>query len=180
MFLVARRPVTSDVRLPKTKMLRNFDQPLINPTCDEVLEREPFMGFSHYLSCRVNVLFSVADEIIENLDAGFSDDYVDGDRVGRADMLMWLWMLGAYEVVRTMCQAKACFSDRALSELQDLKTSLSVVRMPAAKNGETRTRQAGHLKPKSNWLGCRKQRLACKRPRRTTGRFRSKLTCQVQ
>jgi len=114
-------------------MPRNFDQPLINPTWDEVLEREPLMRFSFYLSGRVNVLFSVADEIIENLDAGFSDDCVDGDRVGRADMLMWLWILGAYEVVRTMCQAKTCFSNDALSELQDLKKFLSDVRMPAAK-----------------------------------------------
>jgi hypothetical protein len=46
---------------------------------------------------------------------------------------MWLWMLGAYEVVRTMCQAKACFSDSAFNELARLKKALSVVRMPAAK-----------------------------------------------
>jgi hypothetical protein len=114
-------------------MPRNFDQPLINPTWDEVLEREPLMGFSHYLSGRANVLLSVADEIVENLDAGFSTDCVDGRRVGRADLLMWLWILGAYEVVRTMCQAKTCFSENALAKLHGLKKALSDVRMPAAK-----------------------------------------------
>ena len=114
-------------------MPRNFDQPLINPTWDEVLEREPLMGFSHYLSGRVNVLLSITDEIVENLDAGFATDCIDGCRVGRADLLMWLWILGAYEVVRTMCQAKTCFSENTLSKLQELKQSLSDVRMPAAK-----------------------------------------------
>jgi hypothetical protein len=46
---------------------------------------------------------------------------------------MWLWTLGAYEVVRTMCQAKSCFSDRTMDQLTHLKKTLSAVRMPAAK-----------------------------------------------
>ena len=48
-------------------------------------------------------------------------------------MLMWLWLLGAYEVVRTMCQAKSCFTENTVSKLQELKRTLSDVRMPAAK-----------------------------------------------
>jgi hypothetical protein len=28
--------------------------------------------------------------------------------------LFWLWTLGAYEIVRTMCQAQSCFSERGL------------------------------------------------------------------
>jgi hypothetical protein len=46
---------------------------------------------------------------------------------------MWLWTLGAYEVVRTMCQAKSCFSDRTMDQLTHLKKTLSAVRMPAPK-----------------------------------------------
>jgi hypothetical protein len=42
-------------------------------------------------------------------------------------------MLGAYEVVRTMCQSKACFTQRVFDELHQLKKILSAVRMPAAK-----------------------------------------------
>jgi len=122
-------------------MHRYFDQPLINPTWDEVLEREPLRGFSHYLSGRANVLFSVADEILDNLDAGFATDSVDGGRVDRADMMMWLWILGAYEVVRTMCQAETCFTEKTLLRLRELKRSLSDVRMPAAKM-EKRGRKA--------------------------------------
>jgi len=108
-------------------------EPLINPTWDQLVERDPLIAFSHYLCGRVHVLFAVAHEIIENLDAGFAEKSVDEGRVGRAESLMWLWILGAYEVVRTMCQAKGCFSERAFDELSHLKKSLAVVRMPAAK-----------------------------------------------
>src|SRR5271166_1019795 len=106
---------------------------LINPTWEQVVEREPLIAFSFYLSGRINVLLAFACEIIENLDRGFSSTVVDGGRVERAESLMWLWTLGAYEVVRTICQAKTCFSERALSDLVQLKKTLSAVRMPAAK-----------------------------------------------
>jgi hypothetical protein len=79
------------------------------------------------------VLFDIAGEIIENLDLGFSGAVVDGSRIDRAESLMWLWTLGAYEVVRTMCQAKSCFSSKALGQLTQLKKTLAAVRMPAAK-----------------------------------------------
>lgn len=114
-------------------MRKRFREPLINPTWEQVVERAPLMAFSHYLSGRVNVLLNLADEILVHLDQGFSQAFVDGGRVGRAESLMWLWMLGAYEVVRTMCQAKSCFSARAFNELFQLKKALAVVRMPAAK-----------------------------------------------
>jgi hypothetical protein len=79
------------------------------------------------------VLLAVADEIIENLERGFLGKFVDGGRIERAELLMWLWTLGAYEVVRTMCQAKSCFSEKAMDQLIQLKKTLSAVRMPAAK-----------------------------------------------
>jgi len=110
-----------------------FQHTLINPTWAQTVEREPLIAFSHYLSGRVNVLCSFADEILENLDKGFSGQCVDGGRIERAESLMWFWLLGAYEVVRTMHQAKACFSDRVVDELSSLKKILATVRMPAAK-----------------------------------------------
>jgi hypothetical protein len=115
------------------RYLERFQQVLYNPTWAESIEREPLLAFSHYLSGRVSVLCSFAQEIIENLDAGFSSKSVDGGRVDRAESLMWLWLLGAYEVVRTMHQAKSCFSERLLQDLAGLKKALARARMPAAK-----------------------------------------------
>ena len=104
-----------------------------NPTLEQIVEQYPLVAFSHYLAGRVEVLLAIANEITENLDVGFSDPSTDFGRIQRAESLMWLWMLGAYEVVRTMCQAKACFNSQILDELKHLKTLLSAVRMPAAK-----------------------------------------------
>ena len=114
-------------------MRRRIKEVLINPTWEQVIEREPLIAFSFYLSGRINVLLSIGDEIIDNLEQAYSGSIVDGSQIGRAETLMWLWTLGAYEVVRTMCQAKKCFSARAYDELTSLKKILTAIRMPAAK-----------------------------------------------
>jgi hypothetical protein len=114
-------------------MLDRFKTVLVNPTWEQIVERDPIIAFSHYLSGRVHVLLDVADEIVKNLDQGFLDESVNGDRVAHAELLMWLWTLGAYEVVRIICQAKGCFSEKTLDQLTQLKKTLSSVRMPAAK-----------------------------------------------
>jgi hypothetical protein len=119
--------------VPAVRYQERFQRTLVNPRLEQIVEREPLIAFSHYLSGRVNVLFSFADEIIENLDKGFSGQCVDGGRVTRAESLMWFWLLGAYEVVRTMHQAKGCFSKRLIQDLSGLKKTLATVRMPAAK-----------------------------------------------
>lgn len=106
---------------------------LINPTWEQVVERDPLIAFSFYLDGRKNVLLSIAEEIVENLDHAFSGPVIDGGHLNRAESLMWLWTLGAYEVVRTMWQAKRCFSPRAVDELRQIKKTLSAIRMPAAK-----------------------------------------------
>ncbi len=78
-------------------------------------------------------MLSTVEEIIELLEEGFSLPVVNGSMVGRASNLTWFWILGAYEVVRTMVQAKACFSLKVQNNLITLKKELAVVRMPAAK-----------------------------------------------
>lgn len=110
-----------------------FRTPLLNPTEDQSLEREPLLAYSFYLNGRVHALMHIASEIEEALDLGFGSTLVHGGLVGRADTLMWLWILGAYEVMRTMCQSPGCFSEQALTRFKSMKKSLAVVRMPAAK-----------------------------------------------
>jgi len=121
------------------RMRDRFEHVLLNPSWEQIVERDPLIAFSHYLCGRVHLLLAVADEIVENLDAGFSGESIDGGHVERAESLMWLWTLGAYEVVRTMCQAKVCFTPRAFDELNQLKKFLAAVRMPAAKMEKPRT-----------------------------------------
>lgn len=106
---------------------------LINPTWEEQVSREPFLAFSFVLSTRNNQLATVADEILDNLDRGISKDLIDGQYVTKAGILIWLWTLGAYEIVRTMCQAKSCFTTECFDRLQPLKKRLAKIRMPDAK-----------------------------------------------
>lgn len=111
---------------------RNF-KILINATTEEIQEREPLLAFSFALSTRHNQLADIADEILDNLDKGMSSKFIDMRYVTRAGILTWLWTLGAYEIVRTMCQAKECFAPNCHSELQELKKRLAKVRMPDSK-----------------------------------------------
>ncbi len=123
------------------KYRERFQLCLLNPTEEQMVERYPLIAFSFYLFGRVNVLYAFGDEIIDNLDKGFSVECINSEWVVRAESLMWLWLLGAYEVVRTMCQAEQCFSKRFAHDLRDLKKLLAAVRMPAAKmekSGEKR------------------------------------------
>ncbi|VVB90472.1 Uncharacterised protein [uncultured archaeon] len=91
------------------------------------------IAFSFYLSGRNNVLLSVSDEIIENLDKGFTNNPIDGGLIGHASTLMWFWTLGAYEVIRTMCQAKKCFSENFYEKISELKNDLAKARMSSSK-----------------------------------------------
>lgn len=79
------------------------------------------------------MLLDIGDEIIELLDEGFTSKFVDGRKIERAETLMWFWTLGAYELIRTMCQAKECFSREFYERISSLKRDLAIVRMPAAK-----------------------------------------------
>ena len=96
--------------------------------------RCPLVAFSFYLSGRNQVLLSIAAEIVEALDACVSSDEAApcASRT-RASDLMWLWTLGAYEVIRTMCQARACFSASFHGAASDLKIELERVRVPNTK-----------------------------------------------
>jgi hypothetical protein len=115
---------------------RRFKECLENPTEEEMFTREPLMAFSFYLSGRNNVLLYLSDEIIENLDNGFIGPTIKAGFIDRASTLLWLWTLGAYEVIRTISQAKDCFSDSFIEKVNELKKQLAIVRMPNAKMEE--------------------------------------------
>ena len=104
-----------------------------NEAWEEFLRKQPLARFSYYLNGRVRVLNEVKKEIIENLDKAFVDNAVFHEKISRAEMLFWLWSLGAYEVIRTMHQAKSCFSERVQNDLFELKKELAAVRIPNAK-----------------------------------------------
>ena len=102
-------------------------------TFEEFEKSNPLARYSFYANGRVQVLLKLSIEILQQLDAAYHHNAISHEHISRAEELSWLWILGSYEVVRTMCQANACFSDRLNSALKKLKFELSQVRMPAAK-----------------------------------------------
>jgi len=108
---------------------------LVNPTLEEILEREPLLAFSFYLSEKNNLLLDLSDKILKNLDKGFGDT-IYTEFIANASSWTWFWTLGAYEVVRTISQAKVCFSDTFIQKIIELKKQLAIVRMPSAKMEE--------------------------------------------
>lgn len=109
---------------------------------------EPLAAFSPYLAGRHRVLVTIAAEIVEHLDAAARP---------RASDLMWLWTLGAYEVARTMCQARDCFAPALHREFTDLKLALEQVRVASTKmeriNHDRRARPValGSDRPPDEW-----------------------------
>ena len=69
------------------KYRERFKECLINPTVEQSFERDPISFFSFYLSGRVNVLCAFAEEVIENLDRGFSSQSIDSGSVELAESL---------------------------------------------------------------------------------------------
>jgi hypothetical protein len=99
---------------------------------DQLHDAIPLSRFSFYLSGRESCVRSLGEEVLDNLDRAFGD-VIDGERLTRAEMLFWFWLLGAYEIIRTMTQASDCFAAHYADLLRSLKKRLEFVRMPAAK-----------------------------------------------
>lgn len=91
----------------------------------------PLAAFSMYLSGRNDLLLALGREILELLDTPEQTGALE--RRSRASDRMWLWTLGAYEVTRTMCQSRLCFSDRFFAAVSGLKNDLERVRVPNTK-----------------------------------------------
>lgn len=118
---------------PKTRM-----KCLIDPTEKERIDREPLLNYSFFLSSKNILLLDMIDTIIGNLDSGFSSKPINSDLIGEASVFTWFWVLGAYEIVRTMSQTKDCFSEAAYNKLVALKQELAKARMPNSKMEKTR------------------------------------------
>jgi hypothetical protein len=111
---------------------------------EEFQNNNPLYKYSVYADGRVQILRNLSREILEELDKAFPENHINfpkqqitiSSHLGRAEELSWLWVLGAYEVIRTMDEAKECFSDRACKSIKELKNELSQIRMPMAKMEE--------------------------------------------
>ncbi|MBL1435795.1 MAG: hypothetical protein COB08_006300 [Rhodobacteraceae bacterium] len=95
----------------------------------KMIDENPLLSFSLYTSAQVQTLRNVGEELIGSSE-NWTDTITDLQRVYD---FFWLWVLGAYEVVRTMSQNKECFSTSVREQIVEQKRALATIRMPFAK-----------------------------------------------
>lgn len=99
----------------------------------EAYENAPLMQFSPYTHGQICVVTEVGQEIITLLDECFLEEGIDSVKFLKAYDRFWLWVIASYEVSRTMCQKKKCFSARFSEQICLFKNEVSALRMPFAK-----------------------------------------------
>jgi hypothetical protein len=100
---------------------------------ENMLNENPLIGFSVYTHLQVEIVRNLGRQILEILDNAFEPGIADGNSVNRAYGMFWLWVLGSYEIIRTMTQSESCFSKSLVAKLRNLKKKVSILRMPFAK-----------------------------------------------
>lgn len=89
----------------------------------------PLTKFSVYSQVQVECLQKLSREsqILLDEDGGLGANFqkIYGN--------FWLWVIGAYEVSRTICEYKSCFSERLHGDSLKFKKRISEIRMPFAK-----------------------------------------------
>ncbi|WP_170506845.1 MULTISPECIES: ubiquitin-like domain-containing protein [Ruegeria] len=100
-------------------------------TIDDFSQQKPLVRFSIYTLIQADSLQRVGQKLC-SLSQGWPEDIKGGDLSEYYD-LFWLWVLGSYEVLRTMDQHSSCFSVEKQTEIKDLKKKLHKIRIPFAK-----------------------------------------------
>lgn len=103
-------------------------------TINFMIQKNPLVLFSVYTAIHKQCLFDTGNEILI-LMQGFRPNRIDGTELNKVYGLIWLWCLGAFELIRTMeaHKAKNCFDAKTKSKLTKLKAKLAKIRTPFAK-----------------------------------------------
>ncbi|MCP5265728.1 MAG: hypothetical protein H6934_06435 [Burkholderiaceae bacterium] len=105
-------------------------------TIEEMLAQQPLLRFSTYTQLQVDALRSLGNEIRPLLDSSFSEEGgMNGYSLGQIYSKTWFWVLGAFEVVRTLStgRAKRCLSDRLHGQAEAFRRNIARLRIPMSK-----------------------------------------------
>ena len=94
----------------------------------QYLKEIPLLEFSVYTNTQIELLNKLECEI-NGMMAQRRDAQVINDIYGS----FWLWVLGAYEVVRTMSQSRSSFTPEVTQRLKNYKSKIAKIRIPFAK-----------------------------------------------
>lgn len=97
----------------------------------DIIEKNPLILFSPYTQIQVDYLIRMGEEILTDM-KGIKDNKVECDLQKVYGQIL-LWILGAYEVLRTMDQPHNSFDETIKNEITELKRTFAEIRMPFAK-----------------------------------------------
>ena len=99
----------------------------------EFVEADPLYLFDLYPMMQAKYVEELGEEILSILDTNLGADVVVGTDINSAHSKFWFWILGAYELVRTLSQHSVCFSSDRQAKIAELKRQLAPVRIAFAK-----------------------------------------------
>jgi hypothetical protein len=98
------------------------------------LTRKPLVRFSVYSHIQAQTLQDLSEEITSLIEGSIKDGkFAEGSNIQLIYGRFWLWVLGAYEVTRTMSEYHTCFSGTLNVRVSRFKSQISMLRMPFAK-----------------------------------------------
>ena len=97
-------------------------------------DESPLLRFSVYTELQAQIILKLGEKIDVLVKASFlKEKNINGKYISQAHGNFWLWILGAFEILRTMADAKSCWSEAKYSEIKKLKIKISKIRGPFAK-----------------------------------------------
>jgi hypothetical protein len=113
---------------------------------EEMLKRHPLIQFSLYTDSQAQILLDLGEKIIRLLDEGLIKPNIVDRPAREAYGQFWLWVLGAWEVIRTMDEPehRDCFAEPIFTEIGKMKKTLHRIRIPFAKQ-ELAGRKGKHV-----------------------------------
>lgn len=118
------------------------------PDFEDICRENPLMAFSDYTHGQAQYLDLLGARLLKRFSSwekgcpDFSETYYQ----------FWLWVIGAYEVIRTMDQNGDQFTDGLKAQTKDLKQFLAEIRMPFAKQ-ELRGKAGEPIKGENSVVG---------------------------
>lgn len=113
-----------------------------NDVIEQMLDKNPLLLFSTYTQIQTRIIRDLGQQIINELNVSIrldqeaSEAIVNSATISQLYGRFWLWVIGSYEITRTMCQANNranCFSATVGTRLQCFKQMISPLRMAFAK-----------------------------------------------
>lgn len=102
-------------------------------TRNDIHDEYPLLKFSNYIYYQSTAVLRLGDEIINLLDSAFEDETINADWY-KAYNKFWFWVLGSYEILRTMDQhSSECFIEAKRKEIKEHKIRIAELRISFTK-----------------------------------------------